>query len=120
MAVLCIKKTTKFLYAKNKWHEEIIEKSWVNSVKCLLDRLYKLCLTCLYFFGIYFNVEYFFRILDGRTSLISSNQFFFIKCNFSSYSMFYSYNIYKKMFFQNNKLSFVAAIISIIKSIIFI
>ena len=41
----------------------------------------------------------FFRNLGGRTSLISSNQnFFFIKCNFSSYNMFYSYNIYKKKY----------------------
>ena len=55
-----------------------MEKSWVNSVKCLLDRLYKLCLTYLYFFGIYFNVEFFFRILGGRTSLISSNQNLFL------------------------------------------
>ena len=55
-----------------------MEKSWVNSVKCLLDRLYKLCLTYLYFFGIYFNVEFFFRILGGRKSLISSNQKLFL------------------------------------------
>ena len=78
MAVLCIKEITKFLYTKNKWHKEIMEKSWVNFVKCLLDRLYKLCLTYLYFFGIYFNVEFFFRILGGRTSLISSNQNLFL------------------------------------------
>ena len=78
MAVLCIKEITKFLYTKNKWHKEIMEKSWVNFVKCLLDRLYKLCLTYLYFFGIYFNVEFFFRILGGRTSLISSNQKLFL------------------------------------------
>ena len=79
MAVLCIKEITKFLYTKNKWHKEIMEKSWVNFVKCLLDRLYKLCLTYLYFSGIYFNVElFFFRILGGRTSLISSNQNLFL------------------------------------------
>ena len=98
-----------------------MEKTWVNFVKCLLDRLYKLCLTYLYFFGIDFNVNFFFRILGGRTSLISSNQnlflsnviFFLITC--------YSYNIYKKnMFFWNNKLPFVEAIIYITKSIIFI
>ena len=35
-------------------------------------------LTCSYSFGIYFNVEFFFRILGGRTSLISSNQKFFL------------------------------------------
>ena len=68
------KKITKYLYATNKWHEEIMEQSWVNCGKCLLDRLYKLGLTYLYFFGIYFNVDFFFRILGGRTSLISSNQ----------------------------------------------
>ena len=74
MAVLCIKEITKFLYTKNKWHKEIMEKSWVNFVKCLLDRLYKLCLTYLYFLGINFKAEFLFRILGGRTSLISSNQ----------------------------------------------
>ena len=32
-----------------------MKKYWVNFVKCLLDRLYKLFLPYLYFFGIYFN-----------------------------------------------------------------
>ena len=54
-----------------------MEKRWVNFVKCLLDTLYKLCLTFLYFFGIYFNVEFFARILGGRTSLILQIKTFF-------------------------------------------
>ena len=122
MAVLCIKEITKFLYTKNKWHKEIMEKSWVNFVKCLLDRLYKLCLTYLYFFRIYFNVEFFFRILGGCTSLMSSNQNLFLSNVIFLLITYFTYATFtkKNMFFQNNKLSFIAAIISIIKSIIFI
>ena len=100
-----------------------MEKSWVNFVKCLLDRLYKLCLTYLYFSGIYFNVElFFFRILGGRTSLISSNQNLFLSNEIFLLLTCFTQTIFTKkyLFFQNNNLSFVATIISIIKSIIFI
>ena len=83
-----------------------MEKSWVNSVKCLLDRLYKLCLTYLYFFGIYFNVEFFFRILGGRTSLISSNQKLFLSnVIFLLITCFtHTTSTKKKMLFHYNKL----------------
>ena len=98
-----------------------MEKSWVNFVKCLLHRLYKLCLTYLYFSGIYFNVEFFFGTLGGRTSLISSNQNLFLSNVIFLLITCYSYTIYKNnMFFQNNKLPFVAAIIYITESIVFI
>ena len=74
------------------------------------------------FFWDVFNVEFFFRILDGRTSSISSNQNLFLSNVIFSLITCFTHTTFtkKNMFFQNNKLSFVAAIISIIKSIIFI
>ena len=79
-----------------------MEKSWVNFVKCLLDRLYKLCLPYLFiyfFFWIYFNVDFFFQNFEWSCVFnIFKLKPFFIKCNFSSYNMFYSYNIYKEKY----------------------
>ena len=130
MVVLCIKKITKFLYTKNKWHWEIMEKSWVNFVKCLLDRLYKLCLPYLFIYLFIFFLDlfqcrfffFFFRILSGRASLISSNWNLFLSNVIFLLITCFTHKTFtkKNMFFQNNKLPFVAAIISIIKSIIFI
>ena len=97
-------------------------KSWFDFVKGLLERLYKLCLTYLYFFRTCFSAEIFFQNFGWSYVFnIFKSKPFFIKCDFSSYNMFYSYNIYEEKYvFPENKLSFVAAIISIIKSIIFV
>ena len=85
-----------------------MEKSCVNFVECLLDRLYKLCLTYLYFSEIYFNVEFFFFQNFGWSYVfnIFKSKLIFIKCNFSSYNMLLIQHLQKRYVFPEQLTSF--------------
>ena len=78
-----------------------MEKSWINFVKCLLDKLYKLCLTYLYFSEIYFNVDFFFQNFGWSYVFnIFKSKLIFIKCNFFSYNMLLIQHLQKKYVFM--------------------